>query len=1060
MAFDNSFVRKGVVSVAVAAIGAMVTVGGCSAGESGTSEPGAPKAGTVAAEGTTRRLDLPRAALALADVVLPIRADAATVVTDRATKMRVAFALMDARPVAAEVKSGLVTFDTFVTFPGAGPGGSTVRFYVGGGGTEDFVDFERKPRREEVRYRVDVRAAAGLRLVENVLELVDARGVPRLRMASPYVLDRNGQHDAHVTLEDCAADRDPAGPWDRPVTAPGRTECAVRIAWGGSGDPVLYPAALDPKWTATAGTMTDARRGHTATLLASGKVLIAGGESTGGTTTYKKTAELFDPATQTFAATGSMTDGRSFHGAARLSTGNVVIAGGNGGAAVLASTEIYDVTTAMFRTGGGLTHARGRAELVAFGTTQALIVGGQDTGGTVLDTAELFDGTAETWRDTGRMATRRVGHYLTTLPTGQALVVAGVTSQTLGDLGACERFAASGTWTATGGLGETRHEFAGTSFSSGKILVAGGYQASAGKVLTSAELFDPSQAKWAPAGTLTQARTDHTLTALPSGAAVAAGGLVRDITGQITSYLKSAELFDPASKTWTALADMTEARAFHTATLLDDGRVLIAGGGNLPGATVTAEILTLDPDGTACTSVATCASGFCADSVCCKTACDAICTACAVAITGKPSGTCAPVLAANDPRNDCTDDGTPSCKKDGLCDGAGACESYAGATCTPKPCTAGKECTSGFCADGICCNSACTGKCQACTATKKGSGGDGTCGPIKTGTDPDAECGLMGTGTCSGDGLCDGAGACRVPAAGNACAPAACVDTETLGAAATCSPAGDCTPYTTSCIPFRCDATTVKCKTTCTGDTDCATGAHCKAGTCARSANGAACTAGTDCTSVQCVDGVCCDTDCLGQCAACDVAGAEGTCSAVPAADAPHGSRSACNGDAPCAGHCNGLAATGCVYPTSETACGTTTSCVDGVETGDRCNSRGDCVSTPTNCTPFACGADACNTECTKGTDCAEGARCSSGVCEAAACPDGGTPGVDGGACQPPPSGHSGGCGCRTAPRSALRPARALLVLVLGATLCRARARSTRRRRAARLGRKKTRRCP
>lgn len=1024
MALGNPFIRTLV---------ALLLLGGCSAGDRDKtqSSPG----GGAAEPQSFRAQELgPGTRPSLAKVTLPLRADGSATLQDPLTKMSVAFRLIDAGPVEGAANDGAIVYLA------AGPGGSDVSFRVGPTGTEDFVSFERKPRAEEVRYRVDVRDAAGLRLVENVLELLDAAGVPRLRMGAPYVVDGKGLHDARVMLEDCAADQDPRGPWGRSLTAPGRGECTLKVAWGGPSDPVVYPAALDPKWTTTTGAMTEARSAHTATLLANGKVLIAGGESTiGAVTTHSKTAELFDPATATFTATGAMTAGRSFHGAALLSTNNVVVAGGVGATAALGTSEIYDVTTAKFRAVGSLIAPRAKPALVAFGTTQALIVGGQDATGAVLDSAELFDATTEKWSTTDRMAAKRVGHYLAVPSSSAATVVGGITSSSLGDLAACERFTA-GTWTPGAGLAEPRHDFAGASFSDGKILVTGGFQASVGKLLATAELFDPIKNSWVAAGTLAHARTAHTLTALPSGAAVAVGGVARDTTGKITSYLKSAELFDPGSNTWKALTDLVVARAFHSATLLDDGRVLVAGGNGLTGAaTNTAEILTLDADGTACTLAATCASGFCADGVCCKTACAAACTACALAITGTASGTCAPVLAGKDPRGDCVDDGAPACGKDGLCDGKGACESYAATPCTPKPCTDGKECTSGFCADGICCGTACSGLCEACTAAKQGSGSDGTCGPIKVATDPDAECGKMGTAAvCAADGTCDGAGACQVPTAGKACAPAACIDTETLGAAATCSKAGDCTPAPTSCIPFRCDSATTTCKSTCTTDADCATGAHCKGGKCARSANGSACTAATDCTSTVCTDGVCCDVACSGQCEACDVVGAEGTC--TPISDAPHGTRSPCAGSDPCTGRCNGLARTGCVFP-ADTTCGTTATCTDGNETTDRCNNLGACVPTPKACTPFACDVDACKTVCTTNADCAGGYLCQAGACAlpgGGTCADGGTTREDGGACPPPKrSGDSGGCGCRTASREAPRPTEgaALALLLLGATL-------------------------
>jgi hypothetical protein len=74
--------------------------------------------------------------------------------------------------------------------------------------------------------------------------------------------------------------------------------------------------------------------------------------------------------------------------------------------------------------------------------------------------------------------------------------------------------------------------------------------------------------------------------------------------------------------------------------------------------------------------------------------------------------------------------------------------------CLPNgaACTTSSECTSTSCVDGVCCNTACAGTCQACSAVKKGSGIDGTCGNIANLTDPDNEC--TGAQTCNGSGAC------------------------------------------------------------------------------------------------------------------------------------------------------------------------------------------------------------------------------------------------------------------------------------------------------------------
>src|SRR6185436_18982459 len=106
-----------------------------------------------------------------------------------------------------------------------------------------------------------------------------------------------------------------------------------------------------------------------------------------------------------------------------------------------------------------------------------------------------------------------------------------------------------------------------------------------------------------------------------------------------STAVSSAELWDRASDTWLAIAPMTGARAEHVAALLDDGRVLVAGGNDASGALASAELLSLNTAGDACNLSAECHSGFCVDGVCCAEVCDGACEACASAATGQPDGT-------------------------------------------------------------------------------------------------------------------------------------------------------------------------------------------------------------------------------------------------------------------------------------------------------------------------------------------------------------------------------------------------------------------------------------
>lgn len=163
-------------------------------------------------------------------------------------------------------------------------------------------------------------------------------------------------------------------------------------------------------FTSTAQSLTSARTGATATLLPSGKVLIAGGGTT-PTSGMLTTAELYDPATDSFASAGSMTAAREYHSATLLPSGQVLIAGGlSVGQAATMTAELYDPLAGTFSATGAMSSARLLHTATPIGGGLVLVAGGASgLSGGGASSAELYDAASGVFTLTGSLATGRSG---------------------------------------------------------------------------------------------------------------------------------------------------------------------------------------------------------------------------------------------------------------------------------------------------------------------------------------------------------------------------------------------------------------------------------------------------------------------------------------------------------------------------------------------------------------------------------------------------------------------------------------------------------------------------
>lgn len=456
--------------------------------------------------------------------------------------------------------------------------------------------------------------------------------------------------------------------------------------------------------------------------------------------------------------------------------------------------------------------------------------------------------------------------------------------------------------------------------------------------------------------------------------------------------------------------------------------------------------------GETCSSGSECQTGFCADGVCCESACVGPCFSCA--LMGN-MGSCSPTpdgVAPAMPKQ-CATQPAAMCGFDGKCDGAGSCRKHpdgtvcaqgtcegtgsrerkvcAGGSCSAEKnlvcgtflcdsasvtcfaecetdsqcepgksckldpdtnkkscgkkligasCDVGGECESGFCADGVCCNQACTGACLSCDQLNK----VGECSPVPAGADDKRKiCKATEVAGCGETGKCDGNGACAKYAKGTVCGGAMCSGNDGIPASE-CDGNGTCVAgKPIACAPNVCRGNT--CLDKCMTDADCTGGAVCTNGSCGLKPLGASCKNQGECASGHCADGFCCNKACAGTCEYCAFSTNRGKCTTVPAGD--DDPRDDCKAKNPSTckenGKCNGNGACqlfGEGTPCSEQSCNATTNMQVYAK---QCDGLGTCkkVREDTSCAPHTCGGNACADSCSRDDQCVAPNSCVGSLC-------------------------------------------------------------------------------
>lgn len=357
------------------------------------------------------------------------------------------------------------------------------------------------------------------------------------------------------------------------VPAGAATGALVITAPAGSGPGFTFTIptrTYTGSFTAT-GSLLQGRYNHQALVLPSGKVLALGGNYNTGpnAATWTGLSELYDPATGTWTATGTMPNsGRSGTFNAQLLTNGKVLATGNDfNFAGIDTADLYDPASGTWSKSGVSLTKRWAFPTVLLSDGRVLAIGGMVESGPYTATCEIYDPATGTWSATGSMGVQRRSAVALLLPDGRVLAAGGMNAAG-GDLTSSEYYdPATGTWSPGPTLPMSRFTQAFLA-PDGKVLLARG-----GDFIRLDVATGTATATSDPMGN-TVDRTWAGRILLPGGKLLMAGGRNRNANND----LPSCELFDPAAGTYAPTGDQTTAREGALSLLLPDGSVVHVGG--------------------------------------------------------------------------------------------------------------------------------------------------------------------------------------------------------------------------------------------------------------------------------------------------------------------------------------------------------------------------------------------------------------------------------------------------------------------------------------------------
>ncbi|MDQ8023334.1 MAG: kelch repeat-containing protein [Moraxellaceae bacterium] len=325
-------------------------------------------------------------------------------------------------------------------------------------------------------------------------------------------------------------------------------------------------STVSPATTST-GNTTVPRMMHSASTLADGKVLLAGGYARPGTAPYAS-AERYDPVTGVFTAVAPMLQARTEHAAVTLRDGRVMVLGGttvtSPSLVGTATTEIFDPATGQWTPAASMNVARTRATARLLSSGKVFVMNADHYNGVRF--AEVYDPVTNTFTKTGNMIDVSGWYGLVVLQDGRVLKVGGLAFDSAGGyLNRAELWdPATNQWTGTGPMGQPRQDVQPFLLSDGRVLVAGGGNTSS---LSSTEIYDPATGQFLAGPAMPIATAVSSATRLDNGDVILMG-----------NYTRSLIRYQAASAQWNLTGPKRAAVRNSTASLLPGGDLLLAGG--------------------------------------------------------------------------------------------------------------------------------------------------------------------------------------------------------------------------------------------------------------------------------------------------------------------------------------------------------------------------------------------------------------------------------------------------------------------------------------------------